>query len=313
MILSASAITTGALDLNFLHWLKPSLGRLGTHQPRSLKLPDFSRYCVSHPRGPRISVVVPSFRQARFIRETLVSLLEENYPNLELIIVDGGSDDGTIEILREFNSQIAWWVSEPDRGQAHAINKGFARSTGDIMAWLNSDDRIVPGSLHLIARFFEAHPQVDIVYGNRILINEESREIGRWILPSHSDRVLKWVDFVPQETLYWRRQAWQEVGGSLDESFQFAMDWDLLLRFSKAKLRFQHLPEFLGLFRIHETQKTSKQMASTGVKEIEKLRKRELGFYPSRAQVFWNRGPYLLSAKCIETSSRLYSYFFGSK
>jgi glycosyltransferase involved in cell wall biosynthesis len=303
---------TDALELDFLHWLKPSLGRLGTHQPRSLKLPDYSRHCVSSVRMPRISVVVPSFRQARFIRETLISLLDEAYPNLELIVVDGGSDDGTVEILREFDSRIAWWVSEPDQGQTHAINKGFARSTGDIMAWLNSDDRIVPGSLHLIARFFEKNPQVDIAYGNRILINEESLEIGRWILPPHSDRVLKWVDFVPQETLYWRRHAWQAAGGSLDESFQFAMDWDLLLRFSKARQRFHRFPEFLGLFRVHDKQKTSREMASTGMKEIERLRKRELGFSPSRAQVFWNRGPYLLSAKCFEISSRLHSFFSGS-
>jgi glycosyltransferase involved in cell wall biosynthesis len=310
--LSGTAITTGAPDLKLLDWLRPSLGRLGTHQPRSLHLPDYSRHRLSSLNTPRISVVVPSFRQARFIRETLVSLLDEGYPDLELIVIDGGSDDGTVEILREFDSRITWWVSEPDRGQTHAINKGFARSTGDIMAWLNSDDRIVPGCLHLIAWFFQQHPTADVVYGNRILINEEGLEIGRWILPPHSDHALRWVDFVPQETLYWRRRAWQATGASLDESFQFAMDWDLLLRFSKAGLQFRHLPKFLGLFRIHSNQKTSKEMVSTGSKEMARLRKQELGFLPTRLQMLLNAGPYMLSAKFVETAGRLRSYFSGS-
>jgi glycosyltransferase involved in cell wall biosynthesis len=244
--------------------------------------------------------VVPSYNQARFVERTLDSLLAERYPHLELLVIDGASTDGTAEVLRRYAPRLSAWVSEPDNGQADAINKGFRRSSGDVMAWLNSDDMIVPGTLHRVARHFAEHPHVDVIYGDRILVDEEGREIGRWVLPGHSGSLLKWVDFVPQETLFWRRRAWQAIGGTVDERLRFAVDWDILLRFSKAGLKFAHIPEFLGVFRIHATQKTSSVITTTGRDEMTALRRRELGFAPSRTLVILRALPYLLRARWRE-------------
>jgi len=243
---------------------------------------------------------VPTFNQGRFIGETLQSIVDQQYPNLELIVIDGGSTDHTISIIEQYHIHISWWVSEPDTGQASAINKGFMRSTGEIMAWINSDDLVTPGALLHIADYFVKHPKVQAVYGDRVLINEENLEIGRWILPRHSSRVLKWADFVPQETLYWKRQAWDLIGSQVDENFHFAMDWDFLLRLSAKQINIHHLPVFLGQFRIHQQQKTSSQMSSIGQQEIQRLRLRELGFQPTRWQLILNTIPFLLAAKLHE-------------
>jgi glycosyltransferase involved in cell wall biosynthesis len=162
------------------------------------------------------------------------------------------------------------WESRADQGQSHAINLGFAHSSAEIMAYLNSDDLLLPGALHYVANYFAQHPEIDVVYGHRIIIDENDQEIGRWVLPPHNSKVLTVEDFVPQETLFWRRRIWNKVGG-IDESFKFAMDWDLLLRFQHEGAKFKRLPRFLGAFRVHTQQKTSAEMEITGKKEIERL------------------------------------------
>jgi len=287
--------------MKLLDWLAPGVGRLSAYARRELKLPSPSlAEAAKASCSLRISVVVPSFNQAKFIEQTLDSLLAEGFPHLEVVVVDGASTDATADVLRAFGPRLSSWVSEPDNGQADAINKGFRRSTGEIMAWLNSDDMIVPGTLHRVARFFAENPDVDVVYGDRILVDEEGRDIGRWVLPGHSGSLLKWVDFVPQETLYWRRRAWQAIGGAVDERLRFAVDWDILLRFSKAGLKFAHIPEFLGIFRIHATQKTSSVIATTGREEMTALRRRELGFAPSRSLIILRALPYLLRSRWRE-------------
>lgn len=288
-------------ELNLMKMLRPGIGQLGTHPPKPLLLPaNERRGNESALSFPRISIVVPSLNQGRFIGETLKSIVEQNYPNLELIVVDGGSSDNSLPVITEFEAHIAWCVSEPDSGQAAAINKGFRRSTGEIMAWINSDDRVAPGTLYRVADHFQKQPETKVLYGNRILIDEESHEIGRWILPAHSERVLKWADFVPQETLYWRRSAWDAVGCNINEDFQFAMDWDLLLRFSAQQQKIERVPSFLGVFRVHQAQKTTKDIASIGENEMHQLRRRTLGFVPSRRQVMLNTVPYVLAAKFHE-------------
>ncbi|HTO03668.1 MAG TPA: hypothetical protein VL069_08200, partial [Opitutus sp.] len=146
----------------------------------------------------------------------------------------------------------------------------------DIMAWLNSDDVYLPGTLAFVAGFFARNPEVDAIYGHRILIDENSLEVGRWFLPPHSDEMLKLNDYVPQETLFWRRRLWDRVGG-IDPTFKFAMDWDLLLRFAEAKARIVRVPYFLACFRIHAAQKTSSQIDSLGSEEINRLRMQSQG------------------------------------
>ena len=171
------------------------------------------------------------------------------------------------------------WASERDAGQADAIARGFAKTSGgpdDVMAWINSDDFYLPGALGFVADYFARHPEVDVIYGHRILVDENSQEIGRWFLPKHDPEVLRLNDFVPQETLFWRRRIWDKVGG-IDPTFKFAMDWDLLLRFQTAGAKIVRVPCFLACFRIHSTQKTSAQMHSVGQAEITRLRERTFG------------------------------------
>jgi len=287
--------------LSIKRMLRPGVGQLGTYLPRpiSLSLSPPSKV-LSAQLLPKISIVVPSYNQGKFIAATLQSIIDQRYPNLELIVVDGGSTDSTLAAIKQYEAHLHWWVSEPDSGQAEAINKGFVRSTGDVMAWINSDDLVAPGALHRVADYFVKHPETQVIYGNRVLINEEGLEIGRWILPHHSGRVLQWADFVPQETLYWRREAWNSIGARLDESFRFAMDWDFLLRLSAKQMIIRHLPVFLGHFRVHHQQKTLSIMSSIGQDEIRQIRFRELGFQPARWQLILNTLPFLLVAKLHE-------------
>ncbi len=280
--------------------LRPGVGQLGTYSPRPVSLPLATLPQTVGLDLPRITMVVPSYNQGRFIGATLQSIIDQRYLNLELIVIDGGSTDNTLSVIKQYEAQLAWWVSEPDAGQAAAINKGFSRSTGEIMVWINSDDLVAPGALHRVADYFVKHPETQVVYGDRILINEEGLEIGRWILPRHSNRTLKWADFIPQETLYWTRKAWNLIGAQLDETFRFAMDWDFLLRLSTQQINIHHFPVFMGLFRIHNQQKTSSQMSSIGQQEIQLIRRRELGFQPTRWQVIFHTLPFLLAAKFHE-------------
>lgn len=271
----------------------PRLGVLSQHPPIELRRPPAYRSATTAAR-PKISIVTPSFRQAPYIERTIRSVIEQGYPNLEYFVQDGGSEDGTREILERYADRLAGWDSRPDEGQSDAINRGFARATGEIMAWLNSDDILFPGALDCVADFFARHPEVDVVYGHRVLIDEDDREIGRWVMPAHDDRILSWADFVPQETLFWRRRIWERAGGKVDESFRFAMDWDLLVRFRDAGARFARIPRFLGGFRIHSRQKTSAGISSVGYAEMDRIRARVLGRVPGHGELRKAVAPYLL-------------------
>lgn len=274
--------------------LKPRLGNLNQHPPHELYLPAHFNKISPLADAPTISIVTPSFKQAAFIERTIRSVLDQSYPNLEFYVQDGGSEDGTIDVLERYADHLAGWESCPDNGQSHAINVGFSKTSGEIMAWLNSDDILLPGTLAYVAKYFNCHPEVDVVYGHRLLINESDQEIGRWMMPAHDDQVLSWADFVPQETMFWRRRIWEKSGGQVDESFQFAMDWDLLVRFREADARFARLPRFLGGFRIHPHQKTSAAISEVGFQEMSRIRQRILGRIPSKKEINKAVFPYLL-------------------
>jgi hypothetical protein len=273
--------------------LRPRLGVLNQHPPCPLRGPAPFAGRLD-PSPPTISIVTPSFRQAAFIERTIESVLGQGYPALEYRVQDGGSEDGTRQILERYASRLAGWESAGDSGQSEAINRAFERTSGGIMGWLNSDDLLMPGALARVADHFQRHPRIDVVYGHRILIDEEDREIGRWVLPAHDDAVLSWADFIPQETMFWRRRIWDKVGGRIDESFRFAMDWDLILRFREAGARFERLPFFLGGFRVHAAQKTIAGISDIGFREMARLRERTLGRVPSPSEVRRAVLPYLL-------------------
>ena len=250
---------------------------------------------VSPPTDPpTVSIVTPSYNYGAFLERTICSVLDQGYPALEYIVRDGGSKDGTREILERYAPRLANWACEPDSGQANAINRGMAHATGEIMAYLNSDDLLLPGSVSYVASYLAKHPNVDVVYGHRVLIDENDMEIGRWVLPRHDDALLSWTDPVPQETLFWRRGIWEAVGGRMDEEFRYALDWDLLLRFREADAKIVRLPRFLGAFRVHAAQKTSAQVDEFGEEEMARLRFRVLGRKPERPEVLRAMRRYLM-------------------
>jgi glycosyltransferase involved in cell wall biosynthesis len=234
---------------------------------------------------PRIALVTPNFNCGQYLERTIRSVVNQGYPNLVYHVQDGGSTDSSLEVIRNYSDHLASWESLKDRGQSHAINLGFRRVDGEVMGWLNSDDILLPQALERVGQFFSRHPEVDVVYGHRLLIDSEDQVINRWILPAHDQQLLQWADYIPQETMFWRRTLWEQVGGKVNEQFQFAMDWELILRFSKAGARFHRLPYLLAGFRITEQQKTNQLLASVGRRESNLLRRQELGFIPSDEEV----------------------------
>jgi len=258
--------------------------------------------------APAITIVTPSFQQGRFLERTIYSIVSQQYPRLEYIVQDGGSSDGTLDVLHRFDSLLTRWASERDDGQADAINRGFHGSTGEVMAWVNSDDLLLPGALASVARFLVEHPEIDVVYGYRLTIDEDDARIGTWITPPHDDRVLTFADFVPQETLFWRRRVWDAVGGRVDPGFEYALDWDLLLRFHEAGARMARLPRFIGAFRVHDEQKTTASHA-LGLDECARLRTRVHGRDYTDDEIFTRIWPYLLRHMLAHGRERLVGLF----
>lgn len=265
------------------------LGILRQYEPRPLA---WDKGLKRKPRVPdsqlpEFDIVTPSYNQDRFLESTMLSVLNQKYPKLRYHVQDGGSKDRSVEILRRYEGQLTSWETAKDRGQSDAIRQGFEKLSGapeDIMAWLNSDDLIAPRALRYVGEYFARHPDVDVVYGHRIVIDDFDQEIGRWFLPRHDPEVLEWIDYVPQETMFFRRRAWHAIGG-LDPSFQFALDWDLLTRFQQARARIVRLPYFLGAFRVHVEQKTSAVIHTTGHEEMTRIRTRIHGPNPDPARI----------------------------
>jgi glycosyltransferase involved in cell wall biosynthesis len=204
-----------------------------------------------------ISLVTPSLDDGRFIADALASVLDQGYPELEYVVMDGGSTDGSVETIGRHRGRLHHFESKPDAGHAAAINEGFTHCSGEIMAWLSADDLLLPGALAYVARYFAEHPDVDMVYGHRIILDEAGRDIGLWVTPRHRRQTLLWFDYLPQETAFWRRRLWDRAGG-IDESFSVAFDWDLFLRFQEMGARIVRLDRLLGAFRVHPDQQSER-------------------------------------------------------
>lgn len=205
---------------------------------------------------PKISIVTPSFNQGAFLERTIQSVLNQSYPNLEYIIIDGGSTDNSVDTIRKYSDRLAYWVSEKDRGQAHALNKGFEPATGDIVAWLNSDDEYCPGALEAVAKVFMSDQQVDLVFGNRISVDENGRILRK---DRHTrftfSALVVYGMIVSQPAMFWKRELF-EKHGYLDESKSFCMDYEFLCRIA-AHIKTKHIRKDLAKFRWHDEQKSS--------------------------------------------------------
>lgn len=227
--------------------------------------------------GPLISVVIPSYNQGQFLEATLRSVLLQPYPRKELIVVDGGSSDSTLEVIRHYEAHLAHWVSEKDRGQAHAINKGIAQAKGEILCYLNSDDIQMPWTLGRVARESVDHPEIDLFYGNRLLINAAGATVGWGWVPDFDP--LKTAYCVCSESAFWRAEAGARLG-PFDEQFRFAMDVEFFIRFFLTPGRTRRLEPILGGFRTHEASKSSNEYASVGLPEARKAWLRHVGVNP---------------------------------
>lgn len=202
------------------------------------------------------SLITPSLNQGRFIERAIQSVLSQNYPDLEYLVIDGGSNDGTLDILRRYEGRL-YWLSEPDVGQSQAINKGFRMSTGEIIGWLNADDELVPDVLFIVSDFFSRHPEAHFVYGEALTIDEWGRSYGRRgnIKPAHSTKLATVGNFIVQPAAFWRVGLLTEVG-YLDESLHYCLDYEYWLRVAQ-NYSLYYLPTILAKERIHTGAKSS--------------------------------------------------------
>jgi glycosyltransferase involved in cell wall biosynthesis len=223
------------------------------------------------PAFPKISIITPSYNQGKFLETTILSVISQNYPNLEYIIMDGGSTDESVEIIKKYSDNIAYWQSCPDNGQADAIFRGFERSTGEILAWINSDDYYLPGSLLAIAEQFMKYPQSRWIVGNGIIVDPYGKTLYRQnkYPPIRFKTMFYSNNIVFQPATFWRRDLFLSTGG-FDRTLRFAFDYELFLKFSKVAPP-QRLNRDLAAFRLHETSKTM-TIHDVSAVEAEKIR-----------------------------------------
>ena len=201
---------------------------------------------------PKVSVVTPVFNSARYLETAILSVLSQGYPNLEYMIVDGGSTDGSVEIIRKYQERLHWWVSEPDHGMYDALNKGFARSSGELMGWISATDLLHAGSLFVVGSVFATFPQVEWITGRPTALNEQGMivlvsKLRRW----SRLRFLAGANrYIQQESTFWRRSLWERAGGHMDASRRSASDFELWVRFFRYA-RLYSVDAMIGGFRTH--------------------------------------------------------------
>lgn len=229
-------------------------------------------------RLPKVSIVTPSYNQGKFIEKTLASVVAQSYLNIEYVVVDGLSTDETISILERYQELIDTTIIEADEGQTDALNKGFKYCSGDIIAYLNSDDCYANSDvIATVVNYFNQHPDVDVLYGQRHSIDEDGCFLHCDPYRFFSEQNFYLSDFIPQECTFWRRGIFEKAGAYVDTEFKFAMDYELFLRFLKNGAKFLAIQEVVGLFRAYPSQKSVHLWHSTGLPEIAKLHQLYLG------------------------------------
>jgi glycosyltransferase involved in cell wall biosynthesis len=220
----------------------------------------------------KISIVTPSFNQAEFLERTILSVINQNYPNLEYIIMDGGSTDGSIEIIKKYEKHLTYWESKKDDGQYDAIQKGFSRSSGEIMAWINSDDVYHPKSLFVVAEIFSKFNQVKWLTGNISFIDKDDR-----VVRAYSTR--KWSRYnifgknsgwIQQESTFWKRSVWEKAGGSLNLKYLLAADFELWTRFFRSEQLYT-TESLLGAFRVRKKNQKTIELLDDYLKEMKRI------------------------------------------
>lgn len=203
---------------------------------------------------PLVSIITPSFNQAQYLEQTIQSVLNQDYPRIEYIVIDGGSTDASVEVIKRYQDRISYWVSEPDKGQTEAINKGFAKAKGEILAWINSDDTYHPKAVGEAVKYLIANPEVGMVYADCNFIDEHGSVIGKFNAKQTNHKLLRQgYVHIPQQTMFFRSKYWT----ALDPSFYFAMDYDLWTRIT-AKTKIKYLQgNIWANFRIHLSSKTN--------------------------------------------------------
>ncbi|MHC5059470.1 MAG: glycosyltransferase family 2 protein [Planctomycetota bacterium] len=221
---------------------------------------------------PKVTIVTPSYNQGAFLENTILSVLNQDYPNIEYIIIDGGSTDGSVDIIKKYQDRLAYWVSEPDRGQSHAINKGFGHATGEIFNWLNSDDLLMSSSVKIAVHYLTCKPNIGVVYGDRITVDERGNFLELTQVPSYLEKAMHHHLKIPQETTFFRSRYYLEAGG-LDENLEYCMDYDFFFKLCKLT-QFYHIPFVLGAYRKHGLSKTvvySNRLKKSGKEEVAKV------------------------------------------
>lgn len=209
-----------------------------------------------------VTIVTPSFNQAPYLEQTIQSVLEQDYPRIEYIVIDGGSTDNSVEIIKKYADRLAYWVSEKDSGQAEAINKGFARANGDILAWLNSDDYYLLNTVSLAVRCFEQHPDVVMVYGDMLAVDGEGQTLNILRYKQLSLADLLCFQIIGQPSVFFRRSAFEKVG-PLEPTFHFMLDHHLWIRLAQQG-RILHIPQIWSAARYHTTAKNRARAAEFG-------------------------------------------------
>ncbi len=258
---------------------------------------------------PKISIVTPNLNTEAFIERTILSVLQQDYPNLEYIIIDGGSTDNSVSIIKRYQSRLKLWLSEHDRGLYAALNKGFRLTSGQIMGYLNSDDMLHPGALHNIARLFMKHPSIHWIQGYPTVFDEDDKMVSTRP-PRHSAmffyarRHNHSTEFIQQESTYWTRSLWDKAGGQFDEGLKLAGDFDLWLRFFRHE-RLHVTRQFIGGFRVRRNQLSSN--LSTYLQECEHALQCDAASYstPKRAQIFAYKALYSLLPGLVNKVERL--------
>lgn len=205
---------------------------------------------------PKVSVVTPSFNQGNFIEQTILSVLNQDYSNIEYIVIDGGSKDSTVDVIKKYERKIKYWISEKDNGQTDAINKGLKLATGDILCYLNSDDLLLPGAISFVVDLFQERPEVDIIYGCTKMV-DQNRNI---LLERHDNdfdfsMLLYGINYIQQPSTFWKLRVTQAIG-YFDESLHYNMDYEYWLRAAYNKNRFKYVDVFLSEYRLHLSSKS---------------------------------------------------------